>query len=143
MATYVYCPDHPKANQNGCVEKSLAREYNYWKQMVEGRLDKQMMNGNEPVTLNYITDGMDYTRHMCNNRYYDSKSRFRQVTKEHGCIEVGNEEATMLKPRKPTKLDKRQRVEDIKRAIYDVKNGRGFNREAALKEASKPGYKLE
>ena len=143
MPIYVYCPDHPKASQNGHVEKSLAQEWEYYKRLSEGHEDKRMMIGNEPVTLNVITDGMDYTRHMCNSRYYDSKSRFRQVTKEHGCIEVGNEEAHMLKPRKQVKLDKRKRVDDIKKAIYDVKNGQGFTRERALDLASKPGYKLE
>lgn len=144
MATYIHRPDCPHANENGMVEKTIAQEYDYYKRMADGYEDKRMMKGNEPVTLNVITDGMDYIRHMCNNKYYDSKSRFRQVTKEHGCIEVGNETEFMLRPRKPKTLSKRERGMEIKKAIEQVKSGNGWSRERLHREVySKPEFKLE
>lgn len=69
-----------------------------------------------------ISDTMDATRHMATNKHYTSKSEFRKATKAAGCIEYGNETATLLKPRTPVKLDPGKRREDIKRAIYDLRN---------------------
>jgi hypothetical protein len=101
----LYRPDHPEANARGMVDADLVYGY-------------------EPgAAPNVITDTMEPTRHMANGRYYDSKSKFRAVTKAHGCVEVGNETATMLKERKPVELDRRQRREDIHKAIYQLKNG--------------------
>jgi hypothetical protein len=68
-----------------------------------------------------ISDTMDLTRHMADGRFYDSKHRFREVTKAHGCVEIGTD-TSFLKPRKPIKLDRRQRRDDIRRAIYDLRN---------------------
>lgn len=82
----------------------------------------------ETITSNkapgYISDIMEPTVHMVNMKTYDSKSEFRKATKEAGCIEIGNEVQTMLKPRKPREMDKGRRREDIKRALYEVRNGR-------------------
>lgn len=69
-----------------------------------------------------ISDCMSETRHMANGRYYTSKSEFRKATKAAGCIEVGNETATMNKPRPTVKLDRRKRREDIKKAIHQLRN---------------------
>ena len=71
-----------------------------------------------------ISDEMTETRHMADGRYYTSKKKFRQATRAAGCIEVGNETATMLKSREPIKLDPRKRREDIHRAIYELRNRR-------------------
>jgi hypothetical protein len=71
-----------------------------------------------------ISDTMDETRHMADGKYYTSKTAFRQATKAAGCVEVGNETSTLLKPRKPVELDRRQRREDIQRTIYELKNRR-------------------
>lgn len=68
-----------------------------------------------------ISDVMPHTLHHADGRHYDSKAKYREVTRAHGCVEVGNER---LKPRKPIKLDKRKRVDDIKRAMHQVRNGR-------------------
>ena len=38
-----------------------------------------------------IQDSMEPTWHPCTGEKIDSKSRFRQITKAHGCVEVGNE----------------------------------------------------
>lgn len=70
-----------------------------------------------------ISDSMGATRHMADGRYYDSKRQFREVTKAHGCVEVGTD-AVMMKPRPPVMLDKRKRREDIKKAVHQVRNGR-------------------
>lgn len=105
----VYRPEHPFANENGMVDLSIA-------------------GPKHPIAAsatNVISDIMDHTRHMCDGRYYDSKSQFRAVTKAHGCIEVGNETSTLLKPRKNIELDRGQRREDIRRALYETRNGRG------------------
>ena len=139
MATYVYCPEHPMASEHGHVEKSLYLEWRSFQ--VE---DKRMTIGNKQVTMHVITDGMDYTRHMCDNKYYDSKSAFRRATKENGCVEVGNETEHMLKPRKPKTLSKRERGLEIKKSIEQLKSGNGWTKERLQREVySKPDFKLE
>jgi hypothetical protein len=70
-----------------------------------------------------ISDEMAETRHMADNRMYTSKAKFRQTTRAHGCVEVGNENLTMLKPRKPIELDRGKRREAIAKSIYQLRNG--------------------
>lgn len=82
-----------------------------------------MTRGNEKVTMNFISDTMDSTRHMADGKYYTSKKAFREATKRAGCIEIGNETKYLQKPRKPVKLDRRKRREDIKKAINDLRWG--------------------
>lgn len=102
----LYRPKHPKANKNG---------------MVEARFVEGMECGSAPYV---ISDTMDPTRHMVNNRMYTSKAKFRQATRDAGCIEIGSETAHMLKPRKPVMMDRGKRRDDIRRSIYDIRNGR-------------------
>ena len=71
-----------------------------------------------------ISDEMAATRHMADGKMYTSKAKFRQATRDAGCIEIGNESATLLKPRQPITLDRRKRIDDIRRAIYEVRNRR-------------------
>ena len=71
-----------------------------------------------------ISDTMQPLKHMANGRIYDSKSGFRNATKAAGCIEVGNDSSFGRKPRVQIKLDKRERVESIRKAIYELQNGR-------------------
>jgi flagellar basal body rod protein FlgC len=121
MTSYLYKPEHPLANESGFVTKDTYYEYLY----LTNVKDKQMMNGNQPVTLRFISDNLgdiNGVRHMVNGKYYTSKKKFRDETKARGCIEVGNE--TTIKPRKQILPDKRKRREDIKRAIWELKNGR-------------------
>ncbi len=68
----------------------------------------------------YLSDTMPETVHMATGRVFTSKHKFRAETKAAGCVEVGDHQ---FKPRQPIKLDKRERVESIKKAIYDVRNG--------------------
>lgn len=50
-----------------------------------------------------ITDTMAIAAaHPCTGKMMDSKSAFRRVTREHGCIEVGTETASPGKPYSPS-----------------------------------------
>lgn len=71
-----------------------------------------------------ISDTMDATRHMADGRVYTSKAQFREATRAAGCIEVGNETSTLLKPRERVELSREQRRDDIRRTIYELRNGR-------------------
>lgn len=98
MPTYVY--------RNGeLVEKSIA----------EPRI--------KSASASYvISDEMPETRHMANGHMYTSKAAFRAATRAAGCIEVGNETSTLLKPREPIRLDPAKRRDDIQRTIYQLRN---------------------
>lgn len=96
MTTYVF--------RNGrLVEKHLAEPLNYGQ--------------SAPYV---IGDIMEPTRHMADGNYYSSKSKFREVTKAHGCVEVGNDPA-ISRPRKPIPLSSERRREDIRRVIQELK----------------------
>jgi len=69
-----------------------------------------------------ISDEMEATRHMATGEYLTSKSKFRQATRAAGCVEIGNETSTLLKPRQKVELDRGARREAIQRAIYDLRN---------------------
>jgi len=68
-----------------------------------------------------ISDEMPPTRHMATNEYFTSKAKFRQRTRETGHIEVGNETATLLRPRVPVRLSRAARREAIRRAIHELR----------------------
>lgn len=70
-----------------------------------------------------ISDNMSETRHMANNKFYTSKSEFRKATRAAGCLEVGNETETLLKPRKPISMSRTKRRDDIRKTISQLKNG--------------------
>lgn len=77
----------------------------------------------EPLDrVHVISDTMNPTRNHADGRVYDSKAKFRQATKASGCIEIGNERPAG--PRQPIKMDKLERREHIRRAIYNLRNGR-------------------
>src|SRR5690348_14717322 len=100
MARLVYRPNHPAADKLGMVDAAIAGpRYTSDKACAIHR------------------DEIDPIRHMADGNYYTSKAKFRQATKDHGCVEVGNETATLLKPRQPVQLDRQQRRDDIRRAL--------------------------
>lgn len=68
-----------------------------------------------------ISDTMAPTINHADGKRYDSKAKFRAATRSAGCIEVGNER---VPERAPQKLDKRERREHIRQAIYELRNGR-------------------
>lgn len=107
MVALVFRPGHRLANANGMVEKDLAGPHPQ-----EGKI-----LGEAPMV---ISDIMSETRHMADGKVYTSKSEFRKATKANGCVEVGNETATLNKPRKRIVMNKEKRVHDIKQAIDQV-----------------------
>lgn len=114
MTSYLYKPECPLAAANGMVTKD---DYYTWRGFTSE--SKWMMVGNKPVYIQYIPDEMPAMRHMAHpgGKMYTSKKKFRDETRARGCIEVGNETSTLLKPRKPILLSKKERVEHIKHAI--------------------------
>jgi hypothetical protein len=68
-----------------------------------------------------ISDSMPAMKHMATGETIDSKAKFRQATRAAGCVELGNEP---IRNRAPEKLDGGKRRDDIRKAIYDLRNGR-------------------
>lgn len=125
MPSYIYKPECYLANERGMVEKN--QEYYMWLAMREP--DNRMMVGNQVIEFRFSSDTMEPTRHMIDGKYYTSKKKFRNETKARGCIEVGDQTTYLTKPRISKKLDKKQRREDIKRALWEVRNGRDIVKE--------------
>jgi hypothetical protein len=98
--SWIYRPNHPNANENGMIERHLVHE-------------------DKPWTVAVISDTMVPLKHHGTGKVIDSKRAFSAETRAAGMVELGNEP---IRPREPIKLDKRQRVEDIKRTIYELKN---------------------
>jgi hypothetical protein len=126
LTIYKYQPDNPLANERGFV--TLEDYYAYKYAFSE---DKRAVIGNRTVEIRFISDTMEPTRHMCNGRYYTSKKKFRDETRARGCVEVGDQVQHLTKRRAALKLDRRQRRDDIKKAIYEIKNGRDIKKELA------------
>lgn len=101
---YLYRPKHPQADENGMVEDWM--------------LDQEPGTSAPYV----ISDTMNPVKHMGTGRMIDSKAKFRADTRASGCVEIGNES---IKPRQSIPLDRGQRREAIKRAVYELRNGRG------------------
>lgn len=99
----VYRPNHPLASENGMIDRSLLEQ-------------------EQSSAFYVISDEMPETRNMCDNKLYTSKAKFRAITKAYGCLEVGNETATLLKPRQPVQMDRKKRRDDIRRALYELRN---------------------
>lgn len=116
MARFVYCPIQDKLIPK---EVRLMEEY-----LAKDHLHMTKPNSNEKVNIYYNSDNMEPTRHMCSGKYFTSKKKFRNETKAYNCIEIGNETKTVLTKRKPVKLSRRQRRNDIRKAIYDLRNGK-------------------
>ncbi len=105
MAIWVYRPDHPSAGENGMIDRSFLEPEDH-----------------DPHVY-VISDTMDPTRHMATGKMHTSKSEFRKDTKAAGCIEYGSDQS-LYKPRKPIPLSREKRVDDIKKTIYNMRNGK-------------------
>lgn len=70
---------------------------------------------------NFISDTMEPTEHL-DGKFYTSKSRFREITKAHDCVEIGNDPARLRRPTM-VKPDKAKNREALKQAEYMVANG--------------------
>lgn len=113
MTIYVYRPKDPRSDKFGFIEKSLS--YNYMN-------DLSATIGNQKINVHYIPDEMPSTFHMAACKSFTSKKKFRNETKAYGCIEVGND--YVRKGKTEVKLDRRERREHIKQAIYELRNNR-------------------
>lgn len=72
-------------------------------------------HGSGPMVISdYLGGGVSGMWHPAEGRHTDSKSEFRQWTKAHGCVEVGNEP---LRNGAPERLSKAERAAEIKRAM--------------------------
>lgn len=99
----VYRPKHPKANENGMIDATLVEP-----------------KGVDP-RFYVISDEMPATRHMGTGEMMTSKAKFRQRTKDIGCVEVGND-ASISRPRKPIPLSRENRREAIRKTLYEMRN---------------------
>ncbi len=83
------------------------------------RIPEEIKTRSHLPTPFVVSDVMDLTEHL-DGKFYDSKSRYRKVTKEHGCIEVGNDPAR-LRPKQKPKPDRQGIRDAIKVASQRVK----------------------
>ena len=109
--SWVYRPSHPEANENGMVEKHLIAD----EPKASSRLPRPYV----------ISDSLgEPVKHLATGVYSDSKSFHNRKNKELGLLALGNEQKAHLSQPKPAKLDKRQRRNDIGKAVQQLKNGR-------------------
>lgn len=71
--------------------------------------------------LAIISDGMNPLRHPVSGAILDSKSQFRAMTREAGCVELGNDAPIVTKPRQ---TDRKALRNDINQAISELEAGR-------------------
>ena len=57
-------------------------------------------------------DHMDATVHPATGLLMDSKSEFRRVTREHGCVELGNDWQQTHTPLEPSRHEIEQSISD-------------------------------
>lgn len=63
------------------------------------RIDREQPQARSHLPVpGFITDTMDETEHPCDGKVYTSKSTFRKITRQNGCIEVGNDPQRFKKP---------------------------------------------
>ncbi len=71
-----------------------------------------------------ISDAMPATEQV-DGRFYESKSAFRRVGRQHGLIEVGNEKVTPKRVRGSDQPQaKKKRRETLQKAIAEHREGR-------------------
>lgn len=83
-------------------------------------VEKTVANSNNAPYV--ISDEMPSLINHADGRRYTSKRKFREATAAAGCVEIGNE--SLVTRRQPVQLDRRQRREDIRRAMHDLRDGR-------------------
>jgi hypothetical protein len=84
---------------------------------------KWVENGQkQPLKIPFlVSDHMDPLMHPCTGEMIDSKSRFRAVTRAHGCFELGNDAPVA---QKRAGFDRNRLRADIDRAIGELEAGR-------------------
>jgi hypothetical protein len=83
------------------------------------------LTAEKPIAPQFIPDDMPATRHPCDGQFYTSKAKFRETTRAHGKIEVGNEQAAFM-AMKPTGDNRPPMQESIKNTLefYDTLRGK-------------------
>lgn len=64
----------------------------------------------------FISDTMQAAEHPCTGQMIDSKSRFERITRDHGCVTIGNDPAR-LRNTKEKKPDRKQIRESLQRSF--------------------------
>lgn len=109
--SWVYRPNHPLANENGMIERHLV-------------IDEPTAASALPRPY-VVSDSLgEPVKHLATGIYSDSKSFHHKKNRELGLVELGNEWKAHVSQPKPAKLDKRQRKNDIRKAISELRNGR-------------------
>lgn len=75
--------------------------------------DEVMVRLPANVAHNFLNDDMPPTRHPITGDYYTSKARFRDVTRAHGCDEVGNEYEKGYDPEAEFSREQDRRIGEI------------------------------
>jgi len=70
-----------------------------------------------------ISDEMPETRHMATGAWMTSKHKFRQATKDAGCIEVGNDPSMLPAPRRGTFPSREERRHQIRQTLRGMLRG--------------------
>lgn len=104
--TLIYRPHHPLANENGMVERHLGGPVETTKPL---------------YAVHVISDTMAHLKHPGTGAMLDSKSRFREHTRDSGCLEVGTDPAGS-KPKPRFDVSTSEVVQDVKRAIQEVRS---------------------
>ena len=86
--------------------------------LVPKRLAAPLVSANQSVSV--ISDTMAATWHPADGKHYDSKSKFRSVTRAHGCVEIGTEKFAPRKRMPETPIERYR--EQVQRAIYECEN---------------------
>lgn len=81
--------------------------------------EEEYGQGNKQESAQVIQDSMEPTWHPAADVIIDSKSKFRELTKREGCVEVGNERTARRAPEKKKDPTLRR---DLERA-YSNLNG--------------------
>jgi hypothetical protein len=95
--------------------------------MRKGRLVRKERSEPLPGVF-VISDEMAPTRHMADGKHYTSKAKFRQATRAAGCVEVGNETATLLKPRRVPAFERENRRVAVRDMIRRQLRGEDLRR---------------
>lgn len=67
------------------------------------------------IAHNFIQDEMPATKHPIDGKYYTSQSKFREVTKAHGCEEVGTAYENGYDPSRAADQEFRNHIREVNR----------------------------
>lgn len=76
--------------RSAVLYKNYMRQILYWDKDKKKFVERIKHTENRGRTM-IVSDEMPPTSHPCNGQYYTSKTKFRNETRAHGCVEVGTE----------------------------------------------------